>query len=102
MEMMDCVEVIVEKEKYAREGVHKGMQGWICDNERIQGYWLVNFPGYGAADDIAEEPILEEDLKVIPAMDAEVTERIKAEYDAAKSAEKKANSKNEDISVYLT
>ncbi len=28
--MMDPVEVIVEKECYAKEGVHKGMQGWIC------------------------------------------------------------------------
>ena len=30
MKEMDCVEVIVEKEEYAEEGVHKGMQGWIC------------------------------------------------------------------------
>jgi len=27
MKEFDCVEVIIEKEKYAREGVHKGMQG---------------------------------------------------------------------------
>ncbi len=31
---MDCVEVIVEKEKYAKEGVHKGMQGWICYDKK--------------------------------------------------------------------
>ena len=35
---MDCVEVIVEKEKYAKEGVHKGMQGWICYDKRVRGY----------------------------------------------------------------
>ena len=43
MQMMDCVEVIVEKESYAREGVHKGMQGWICYEQEVDGYWLVNF-----------------------------------------------------------
>ena len=48
MQMMDCVEVIVEKESYAREGVHKGMQGWICYEQEVDGYWLVNFPQYGA------------------------------------------------------
>lgn len=31
MKELDCVEIMVEKEKYAREGVHQGMQGWICD-----------------------------------------------------------------------
>lgn len=29
MKYLDCVEIIVEKEKYAKEGVHKGMQGVI-------------------------------------------------------------------------
>ena len=33
MKMMDCVELIVEKTKYAKEGVHKGMQGVICEPE---------------------------------------------------------------------
>ena len=47
MQMMDCVEVIVEKESYAREGVHKGMQGWICYEQEVDGYWLGNFPPYG-------------------------------------------------------
>ena len=44
MTYMDNVEVIVEKEKYTRDGVHKGMQGWITEPENINGYWLVNFP----------------------------------------------------------
>ena len=41
MKMMDCVEVAIEKETYARDGVHKGMQGWICLEQRTEGYWLV-------------------------------------------------------------
>lgn len=77
MKEMDCVEVIVEKEKYAKEGVHKGMQGWICDDRYTQNGWLVNFPQYGEKDDIAEIDILEEDLKRIPRMDAKVNENIR-------------------------
>ena len=46
MTYMDNVEVIIEKEKYTRDGVHKGMQGWITEPENINGYWLVNFPHY--------------------------------------------------------
>lgn len=47
MKELDCVEVIVENKVYAREGVHIGMQGWICFDECADGYWLVNFPQYG-------------------------------------------------------
>lgn len=82
MKEMDCVEVTVEKEKYAQDGVHKGMQGWICDPNSVAGTWLVNFPQYGEKDDIAELPILEEDLVVLPnGMDARVNERIKAQFE---------------------
>ena len=28
VKIMDCVELTVEKECYAKEGVHKRMQGW--------------------------------------------------------------------------
>lgn len=81
MKEMDCVEVIVEKEKYAKEGVHKGMQGWICFDECSNGYWLVNFPQYGEKDDIAEISIKEEDLILLPnGMDARVNERIKERF----------------------
>ena len=78
---MDCVEVIVEKNKYASEGVHKGMQGWICDEECANGFWLVNFPQYGEKEDIETLGIKESDLKLIPRMDAKVNERIKAEFE---------------------
>ena len=83
MKEMDCVEVMVEKEKYAQDGVHKGMQGWICDPDSIDRTWLENFPQYGEKDDIAEIPILEEDLMLLPnGMDARVNERIKAQFEA--------------------
>ena len=65
MKEYDRVELIVEKEKYAKEGVHKGMNGWICDPRNINGQWLVCFDH---ADDLPEYPIIavkEEDLKVI-------------------------------------
>ena len=80
MKMMDCVEVIVEKEKYVKDGVHKGMQGWICLEDNSNGTWLVNFPQYGEKDDIAEISIKEEDLKLILKMDARINEQIKAKF----------------------
>ena len=81
MKEMDCVEIVVEKKQYADEGVHKGMQGWICIDECVNGYWLVNIPQYGAKPDIATISIHEKDMIVIPGMDAGVNERIKAEYE---------------------
>lgn len=82
MNEMDCVEVINEKDRYVKDGVHKGMQGWICDPDFINGTWLVNFPQYGEKDDIAEISVLEEDLVLLPnGMDARVNERIKAQYE---------------------
>ena len=78
MKEMDCVEVIVEKECYTKDGVHKGMQGWICDPNNIDGSWLINFPQYGEKQDIATIDIEETDLKLIPRMDAKINERIRA------------------------
>lgn len=80
MKMMDCVEVIVEKDKYVKDGVHKGMQGWICLEQRTEKTWLVNFPQCGEKEDIAEISIDEEDLKIIPVMNAIVNEQIKARF----------------------
>ena len=78
MKEMDSVEVIVEKECYVKEGVHKGMQGWICDPNNIDGSWLVNFPQYGEKQDIATIDIEETDLKLVPRMEAKKNERIRA------------------------
>lgn len=80
MEMMDPVRVIVEKEEYAKDGVHKGMYGWICDERFIDGSWLVNFPQCGENDDIATTPILEVDLEPVPVLYAEINEKIKAQF----------------------
>lgn len=99
MKMMDCVEVIVEKEKYTREGVHKGMHGWICFDDGSNQSWLVNFPQCGEKEDIAEIVIREEDMKVIPQMDARINERIKAQFDALD--QKSASTAIGDISSYL-
>ena len=83
MKELDCVEVIVEKEEYAEEGVHKGMQGWICYDVFYDGTWLVNFPQCGEKDDIATLSIREEDMKLVPVMNAILNEQIKAKFDAA-------------------
>ena len=101
MKMMDCVEVLVEKMTYSRDGVHKGMQGWICLEQRTNGYWLVNFPQCGEKEDIAEISIKEEDLKVIPVMNAIVNEQIKAQFEAATSPEKSFVVGNDDLSDYM-
>ena len=101
MKMMDCVEVIVEKRSYARDGVHLGMQGWICLEQRTEGYWLVNFPQCGEKEDIAEISIKEEDLKVISVMNASVNERIKAQFDAETSSAKSFDVRDDDISGYM-
>lgn len=67
MKEYDFVEVIVEKEKYAREGVHKGMQGTILDSRNIDGHWLVYFADSVTGADTIGIPIKEEDLKLIDA-----------------------------------
>ena len=84
MKEYDSVELLVEKEKYAKHGVHKGMQGWICYEKCVKGYSLVEFPLYGEAGIIATIDILDEDLKVIPDWNARVNERIKAKHEGAK------------------
>ena len=90
MKMMDCVEVTVEKEEYAAEGVHKGMQGWICLDDYINGTWLVNFPQCGEKEDIAEISVKEEDMKLIPVMYAIRNEEIKAWFDPHPDGKDKA------------
>jgi hypothetical protein len=84
MKEMECVELIVEKAKYAKHGVHKGMQGWICDSRNIDNSWFVNFPQYGEKPDIATIAIREKDLILLPSgMDASINEQIKAQFDVS-------------------
>lgn len=77
MKEMDAVRITVEKNEYAKYGVHKGMYGWICLEQRVQNYWLVNFPQCGEKDDIATISIHEDDMEVVPIMHAIVNEEIK-------------------------
>ncbi len=94
MKEMDCVEVIVEKAKYAKQGVHKGMQGVIWDDVLKDGCRVVLFPQYGDKDDIADLYIKEEDLRLLPdGMDAKINEQIKAQFEK--------NADTSDISDYL-
>lgn len=65
MKEFSIVRLIVEKERYAKDGVHKGMDGWICDPRNIDGEWLVCFDQYGDLPDIATIPVKEEDLELI-------------------------------------
>lgn len=80
MKEMDNVEIIVEKEEYAKYGVHKGMQGWICDDRNIDDSWLVNFPQCGEKEDIAEISVKEKDLMHIDIMYADINEKIRAQF----------------------
>ena len=91
MKQYDRVVLTVEKEKYAKEGVHKGMQGVIWDDIFKDGCWLVLFPQYGEKPDIADLYIQEEDLRLLPdGMDAKINEEIKARFDVCAMEEKQA------------
>lgn len=81
MKYMDTVELIIEKDKYAKEGLHKGMQGWICNEEKINDSWLVNFPQCGEKEDIATLGIKEKDLKNIQTLNAIINEQIRAQFE---------------------
>lgn len=81
MKEMDCVELIVEKEKYSKYGVHKGMYGWICLDDYYDGYWSVNFPQSGEKEDIATISIHEEDMEIVPSLNVIVNEQIKKQFD---------------------
>ena len=101
MREMDCVEVIVEKEKYTKHGVHIGMQGWICHEESINGKWLVDFPQPMDKPQIATIGIHEDDMKAIPQMDARINESIKAQFEESGNSAKALSEKPDDLSGYL-
>ena len=84
MKEYDSVEIIVEKERYTKHGVHKGMQGWICFEKSVEGYSLVNFPCYGDHPDIATIAVKDTDLIVIAEGDDWVNDRIRAEHEGKK------------------
>ena len=41
----DMVELLVEEEKYAKFGIHKGDRGCVMDNNAVQNYIEVDFSG---------------------------------------------------------
>ena len=41
----DMVELIVEEDKYAKFGIHKGDKGCVMDNNAVQNYIEVDFSG---------------------------------------------------------
>lgn len=96
MRYMDCVEVIVEKDSYAKEGVHKGMQGVVWEKEPKDGCWVILFPQCGDKEDIADLYMKEEDLKLIPVMHADRNEQIKAQFEALEKGKTA-----EDVSDYM-
>lgn len=61
----DLVELVAEKEKYVRAGVHKGDIGCIMENSAIRGEWYVIFSEQGTGKDIAAIYVKEEDLKIV-------------------------------------
>lgn len=65
MKEYDQVKLVVEKERYAKNDVHKGMVGWICDGDASNGTWLVSFEQYGESAEIACISVREEDLMSI-------------------------------------
>jgi len=65
MKEYDRVELIEERKIYVKDGVHKGMWGWICDEQQYEGYWLVCFDQDEYFDEYPIIEIKETDLKVI-------------------------------------
>ena len=73
MKMMDCVEVIVEKETYVKDGVHKGMQGWICLEQIVnedhykegtcRGLWFANINSLEEKSKLDYNP--EEEVQIV-------------------------------------
>ena len=93
---MGVVAIDPKKDSYAKEGVHKGMQGIIWEDEPKDGCWVVLFPQCGDKEDIADLYMKEEDLKRIPAMSADVNEQIRAQFDSLEKGKKA-----EDVSNYM-
>ena len=62
LKYLDLVELIVEKEEYAKYGVHKGMFGAIMSEEKIGDKWQVIFSEFFTGKDIADILVHEEDL----------------------------------------
>ncbi len=74
MKYLDTVRLIVEKEKYAKQGVHKGMEGVIILSEIRYGTFCVSFE-FDKQDPITHEYFAEpsvaiEDLELVRSYNA--------------------------------
>lgn len=64
MKGYDVVELIRGRDRYAKEGVYKGMFGGIMSEKPINGEWYVIFSEHGTERDIADIMVQEEDSRV--------------------------------------
>ena len=62
----DMVELAVDKPKYKKEGVKKGMRGCVMGEYAIKGQWQIIFSEEGTGKDVADIMVAEEDLILIP------------------------------------
>lgn len=74
MKEYDQVKLITEKAVYAKKGVHKGMDGWICYEQKHAGNWLVCFDDDKYFDEYPIINVLESDLQVIVSSEADSSE----------------------------
>ena len=77
---MNVVELLVEKSTYAKDGVHKGMQGWISPLCISTGGPTVIFPRPDFAPDITTMTIHESDLHSISSVDPMVNSAIQKNH----------------------
>ncbi|MCM1306338.1 MAG: DUF4926 domain-containing protein [Bacteroides sp.] len=61
----DEVEITQEKEKYSKQGVHKGMVGTVIADYSILNKWLVEFCDEKSGEDIAILEVHRDDFKII-------------------------------------
>ncbi len=64
MKEYDRVKLLVENEKYAKDGAHKDMVGWICDPRKVNCRWLVCFDEC-KLETFPLSEIKEEDLEIV-------------------------------------
>lgn len=61
----DMVELTVDKPKYKKEGVKKGMRGCVMSEYTIKGQWQIIFSEEGTGKDVADIMVLEEDFILV-------------------------------------
>ncbi len=61
----DMVELTVDKPKYKKEGVKKGMRGCVMSEYAIKGQWQIIFSEEGTGKDVADIMVLEEDFILV-------------------------------------